>query len=72
MGNVRLITLSIALTVLLAACQTSQSRQQQLATICADPYNRQPGSFYWDECQSLNPSTDRQLQSDYRIGAPGE
>lgn len=62
------ITLSIGLLV--SGCQSSQSRQQQLAAICADPNNRQPKSGYWGECQSLYPSSTRQLQGDYRLGAP--
>jgi hypothetical protein len=59
-----------SLGLALSACQTSQSSQAQLATICADPVNRMPKSFYWAECQSLYPSTARQLQQNYRLGAP--
>jgi len=62
--------ISLSLGLILAACQTSQSRQAQLAAICSDPVNRQPNTFYWAECQSLYPSTDRQLQKDYALGAP--
>jgi hypothetical protein len=62
--------IALSLGLILAACQTSQSRQQQLAAICADPVNRQPNTFYWAECQSLYPSTGRQLQRDYTLGAP--
>ncbi|GAU86509.1 hypothetical protein [Bosea sp. BIWAKO-01] len=62
------IALSIGL--ILSGCQSSQSRQQQLATICADPNNRAPKSGYWSECQALYPSSSRQLQRDYRLGAP--
>jgi hypothetical protein len=65
-----LVGIALSFGLILAACQTSQSRQAQLATICADPVNRQPNSFYWAECQSLYPSTDRQLQKDYALGAP--
>lgn len=54
----------------LSACQTPQSRQAELARICADPVNRQPGNLYFAECQSLYPSKSRQLQRDYRLGAP--
>jgi hypothetical protein len=71
MRHVGPIFLSIAMAALLSACQTSQSRQEQLAAICADPVNREPGSSYWGECQSLSPSSDQQLQSNYRLGAPG-
>ena len=71
MRHVRPICLSIAIALLLPACQTSQSRQQQLATICADPVNREPGSFYWSECQAIMPSSDQQLQKNYQLGAPG-
>lgn len=71
MRQVSPLVLTIALAVLLSACQTSQSRQEQLATICADPVNREPGSFYWNECQAIDPSSEAQLQRDYRVGAPG-
>lgn len=62
------VALSIGL--ILSGCQSSQSRQQQLAAICADPKNRAPKSEYWGECQALYPSTTRQLQRAYRLGAP--
>lgn len=65
-----LVGIALSLGLILAACQASQSRQEQLATICADPANRQPNTFYWTECQSLYPSTSRQLQKDYALGAP--
>lgn len=71
MRQVRPVILLIAMAALLPACQTSQSRQDQLATICADPVNREPGSFYWSECQAIAPSSDQQLQQNYRLGAPG-
>ena len=66
-----LLLLSIVSTAALTGCQSSQARQDQLAAICADPVNREPGSAYWAECQSLYPSTARQLQNNYRVGAPG-
>jgi hypothetical protein len=62
--------IALSLGLILAGCQTSQSRQEQLAAICADPANRQPNTLYWAECQSLYPSTSRQLQKDYALGAP--
>lgn len=62
--------LVMSICLALAACQTPQSRQAELATICANPFNRDPQSFYWAECQSISPSTDRQLQRDYVLGAP--
>ncbi len=60
----------LAAGLTLSACQTSQSRQAELAQICANPVNRQPGTFYFSECQSVYPSSSRQLQRDYRLGAP--
>jgi hypothetical protein len=65
-----LIGLVSSIGLILSGCQSSQSRQQQLATICADPNNRQPKSEYWGECQSLYPSSNKQLQKDYLLGAP--
>jgi hypothetical protein len=67
----RLLALPLVIGAALAGCQSTQSRNDQLATICADPANRQPQSFYWGECQSLYPSSNEQLQQDYRLGAPG-
>ncbi len=64
------VLLPLVLGAVLAGCQTSQARNDQLAAICADPANRQPQSFYWGECQSLYPSTNQQLQQNYLLGAP--
>ncbi|CAH1692092.1 conserved exported hypothetical protein [Hyphomicrobiales bacterium] len=55
---------------MLAGCQTSEARSAQLAKICADPGNRQPGSFYFAECQAVDPSSDKALQKDYMLGSP--
>lgn len=64
------VCLLLAVSSALAGCQTSQSRQEQLAAICADPGNRAPGTAYFSECQTLYPSSDQQLQKDYQLGAP--
>jgi hypothetical protein len=56
---------------LIAACQSSgQSRQQQLAALCADPSNRAPRSDYFMECQSLYPLTNAQRAKLYQQTAP--
>lgn len=68
--NIRWMGLTVLAGLSLSACQTSQSGQAELASICANPVNRQPGQFYFSECQALAPSTSAQLQKDYRIGAP--
>lgn len=60
---------ALSFGLILAGCQTPQSRQAQLATICTDPVNRQPKSFYWSECQTLYPSSDQTLQKNYRLGS---
>lgn len=67
---VRLIGSSFLASVIFSGCQTSQSRQEELAAICANPINRQPQNFYFDECQTLYPSSSRELQKDYQLGAP--
>lgn len=54
----------------LAACQTSQSRQQQLAQICADPASLRPDSFYFNECMAITPMTDKQRVNLYQRIAP--
>lgn len=47
----------------MCACQTSASRNVELAQICADPANRAAGTFYYQECQSLYPLTEKQRRS---------
>lgn len=49
----------------LAGCQSTQSRQQQLAQICADPSNRAAGSDYYFECQTLYPISNAQRSKLY-------
>jgi len=70
MKAVQLACLSLIAGLALSGCQTSQSRKDQLATICADPNNRQPGNFYYNECQTLYPLTSQQLQRNYQLNAP--
>jgi len=70
MNFVQKMCLAAAAGLALSACQSSQSRQAELASICANPVNRQPGNFYFSECQAIAPSTSAQLQKDYRLGAP--
>jgi len=70
MRNYVIIGCVIAAGLALPACQTPQSRQAELVRICADPYNRQLGSFYYDECQSVDPRTTAQRQQDYFTGSP--
>jgi len=41
MKGVQAACLSLIACLALSACQTSQARKDQLATICADPNNRQ-------------------------------
>lgn len=70
MKTVQYLCLLLAAGFILAGCQSSQSRQAQLAAICADPANRQPQTLYYSECQALYPSSDRTLQKNYALGAP--
>ncbi|KUL94962.1 hypothetical protein DK26_12835 [Bosea sp. WAO] len=70
MTSIRLIGPVFLASIVLSGCQTSQSRQAELAAICANPVNRQPQNFYFDECQALYPSSDQALQKDYQLGAP--
>lgn len=47
----------------LAACQTTETRQQQLARICADPSSLRADSFYFAECVAyINPTPDQRRQ----------
>lgn len=70
MKTVHLACLSLIGGLALSGCQTSQSRKDQLANICADPNNRQPNTFYYNECQTLYPSTSQQQQRNYKLNAP--
>ena len=70
MNVIRTMCLATLAGLALSACQTSPTQQADLVTICANPVNRQPGNFNFDECQSIRPSSAAQLQRDYRLGAP--
>lgn len=70
MRSIRLMSSVLLTGVILGGCQTSQSRQEQLAAICANPVNRQPQNFYFSECQALYASSDKALQKDYQFGSP--
>lgn len=70
MNFVRLISVPMFAVLALSACQSSQSKQAELASICANPYNRAPGSFYFTECQTIAPSASSQLQRNYLLEAP--
>jgi hypothetical protein len=67
----RLVALLILTAAVLGACQSS-TRPAELARICADPANRAPtpGNLYYDECQSLHPSSPAQLEKVYQQTAP--
>lgn len=71
MKNYVIIGCVIAAALALPACQTPQSRQAELARLCADPSNRQIGSFSYGECQSIYPLTNAQRQKNYFTGSPG-
>jgi hypothetical protein len=68
----RLALLLIVTAAVLGACQSSSTRRADLARICADPANRAPtpGNLYYDECQSLHPSSPAQLEKVYQQTAP--
>jgi len=67
---VQLACLSLIAELAVSGCQTAQSRQDQLAAICADTNNRQLGNFHYDECQTIYPSTSKQRQRNYELNAP--
>lgn len=59
---VRLLAVAGACAAL-AACQTTETRQQQLARICADPASLRSDSFYFAECVAYkNPTPDQRRQ----------
>lgn len=57
-------------SLLLVACQTTETRQQQLARICADPSSMRADSFYFSECVSYNKLTPDQRRQLYMTIAP--
>jgi hypothetical protein len=61
--KLRLVLAVSGTALAVAACQTSSSRNAELAQICADPNNRAAGTFYYQECQSLYPLTEQQRQA---------
>lgn len=70
MTSIRFALLGIFIGAVVGGCQTSESRKEQLAAICADPANRAPKSSYFSECQTLYPSSNQTLARNYRLGAP--
>ncbi len=70
MKTILVLGCMLATGLALSGCQSPQARQAELARICSDPVNRQPGNFYAVECQSLYPLTSRQRQQQYFAGAP--
>jgi hypothetical protein len=69
----RPISLALFVLIALASCQsTTQHSSAELARICANPANRTPtaGNLYYDECQALYPSSQKQLEKVYRQNAP--
>lgn len=66
MTNIAFVMRAVALAgfcALLGACQTTETRQQQLARICADPSSLRADSFYFAECVAyLNPTPDQRRQ----------
>jgi hypothetical protein len=60
----------LLITVALCGCQSSQKSKEELATICANPANRAPGGWYFEQCQALYPASTKQLQKWYKTGAP--
>jgi hypothetical protein len=61
--------LLIVAAVGLCGCQSSQKSRAELQSICADPANRQPGQYYFEQCQALYPASTKQLQQWYKQGA---
>lgn len=43
----------------------ADSRDAELQRICSDPENREPGSFFYAECQSVDPRSQKQLEKDW-------
>jgi len=61
--------LLMVIAIGLCACQSSQKSKAELQAICADPANRQPGQYYFEQCQALYPASTQQLQQWYKQGA---
>lgn len=63
------LAILLLVPVALCGCQSSQKSKEELAAICANPANRQPGQQYFEECQALYPASTKQLQKWYKQGA---
>lgn len=65
------IILAAAAIALLGGCQTPQ-QAAELASICADPRNREPDpdSIYYAECAAVVPRSNQQLEQDWFSTAP--
>jgi hypothetical protein len=59
----------LAATTILCGCQSSQHSSEELARICSNPVNRQPG-VYFDECQKVYPLSRSQLRKIYQQNPP--
>jgi hypothetical protein len=54
----------------LCGCQSSQKSKAELQALCADPANRRPGSYYFNECQAAYPASAKQLQQWSKLFPP--
>jgi hypothetical protein len=70
-AHIRLSIVVLA-SLVLCGCQSTKHNQAELARICADPANRVPGQFYFDECAAFTHLSAKQLQRDYRLGPQGD
>jgi hypothetical protein len=59
----------LPIPIALCGCQSSQKSKEELRAICANPANRQPGQYYFEQCQALYPASTKQLQQWYKQGA---
>jgi hypothetical protein len=65
----RLVALLLA-PIVLCGCQSSQKSKAELQALCADPANRLPGSYYFNECQAAYPASKKQLQQWSKLFPP--
>jgi hypothetical protein len=68
-GQMNRLVVLFLIPVALCGCQSSQKSKEELAAICADPANRQPGQYFFEQCQALYPASTKQLQQWYKQGA---
>jgi hypothetical protein len=66
----KLLAVLLLIPIALCGCQSSPKSKAELQAFCADPANRRPGSYYFNECQAAYPASAKQLQQWSKLFPP--